>query len=107
MNWGALVRRLDEPRDLKRAVYRVHRLVGITLFAGGLFALDQLWFTYGRVLARVVDGWGRADLHAVLIESLWLFLIGGNAVALPAALVVVFRPSILKGVERWTDRFYD
>ena len=91
---------------MKRAVYRVHRLEGVLLFAGALFALDRLWFTYERVLARMLHGWGKLDLNAILVESLWLFLLLGNAVALGASLVVVFRPSLLKGVERWADRFY-
>jgi hypothetical protein len=106
MSWRALVQHLDEPRDTKRAVYRVHRLAGIALFAGALFALDRLWFTYERVLARFLHGWGNGDLQVVLVQTLWLFLIAGNAIAIPAALVVVFRPSLLKGVERWADRFY-
>ena len=106
MNWGALLRRLDEPRDVKRKVYRVHRIAGIALFAGALYALDQLWFTYERVLARVIHGWGNAGLNGMLVESLWLFLLLGNAMALPASLVVVFRPSLLKAFERWADRVY-
>ena len=106
MTWRALLQRLDEPRDVKRAVYRVHRLAGMALFAGALYALDRLWSSYERVLARVADGWGYAGLHGMLLESLWLFLLIGNAIALPASLVVVFRPSLLKGLERWSDRFY-
>ena len=106
MNWRAFFQRLDEPRDVKRAVYRVHRLTGILLFAGALFALDRLWFTYERVLGRALHGWGNPDLQPILVESLWLFLLLGNAVALVASVVVVFRPSLLKGVERWADRFY-
>jgi hypothetical protein len=106
MSWRTLLQRLDEPRDVKRAVYRVHRLAGMALFAGALYTLDRLWFSYERVLARVIHGWGKPGLQGVLVESLWLFLLIGNAVALVASLVVVFRPSLLKGLERWGDRFY-
>jgi len=107
MNWRALLERLDEPRDVKRAVYRGHRIAGIALFAGALYALDRLWFAYRPgVLARVLEGWGNGELDAVLVESVWIFLVAGNAAALAAALVVVFRPSLLKGLERWTDRIY-
>jgi hypothetical protein len=45
-------------------------------------------------------------LRVVLAEALHLFLLGGNVLALAVALVVVFRPSLLKRVERWADRFY-
>ncbi|TMH43294.1 MAG: hypothetical protein E6H54_12060 [Betaproteobacteria bacterium] len=106
MNLRAFFQRLDKPRDVKRAVYRVHRLAGILLFAGAIYALDRLWSSYARVLGRFIDAWGYAGLHGMLVETLWLFLLIGNALALPASLVVVFRPSLLKGLERWADRFY-
>ena len=35
-----------------------------------------------------------------------IFLIVGNIAALIAAAVLVFRPSLLKGVEGWADRSY-
>ena len=107
MTWRALLQRLDEPRDVKRALYRGHRIAGVALFAGALYALDKLWFAYQPgVFARVLQGLGNAELDLVLSESLWLFLVGGNAFALAAALVVIFRPSLLKGLERWADRVY-
>jgi hypothetical protein len=105
MSWRNLLRRLDEPRDVKRAVYRGHRIVGLALFAGALYAFDELWFRYEPgVLARILQGWGKGELGAVLLETLWLFLLAGNLAALAAALVVIFRPSLLKGLERWADR---
>ena len=35
-----------------------------------------------------------------------IFLIIGNVFALLAAVVLVFRPSLLKGLENWADRNY-
>ena len=107
MRWGALLRRLDEPRDVKRALYRGHRIAGLVLYAGALYTLDRLWFAYEPpVLARLLHGWGHGELNALFVKTLWLFLLIGNIAALAAALVVVFRPSLLKGLERWTDRIY-
>jgi hypothetical protein len=107
MSWRPLLRRLDEPRDVKRAVYRVHRIAGVALFAGALYALDRLWFAYNAAVAeRLLQSWGKAELDAVLLESLRFFLVAGNLGALAAALVMVFRPSLLKGLERWADRSY-
>ena len=107
MNWRSIVRHLDRSRDVKPAVYRVHRLAGLLLFAGALFTLDRLWFqlepgAFGRIFA----GWADGELRVVLAEALHLFLLAGNGLALAIALVVIFRPSLLKNLERWTDRFY-
>jgi len=107
VSWRALIRSLDESRDVKRAVYRGHRIAGIALFAGALYTLDRLWFAYEPgALARVLKSWGSGDLQAIFAQSLWFFLFGGNVAALAAALLVVFRPSLLKGLERWADRIY-
>jgi hypothetical protein len=107
MSWRAWLARLDEPRDLKRTVYRAHRIAGLFLFAGALFTLDGLVFrSHPGVLARIFDGGADAVIEAVVAEALHLFLLIGNAFALAVGAVVVFRPSLLKGLERWADRTY-
>lgn len=101
-NWvssEALLRRLDEPRDVKRVVYRGHRIAGLLVVVGAIYALVEL-------------GWGPLrnlhppELAAVMFESLRLFLILGNLAALAAGVVVFFRPSMLKPLEKWADRVY-
>lgn len=107
MNWRAWLARLDEPRDVKRAIYRAHRIAGVLLFAGAIFTLDRLWFHYEPgALARIFEGWGHGEVRAVLAEALHLFLLVGNAFALVLACLVIFRPSLLKGLEQWADRTY-
>jgi hypothetical protein len=107
MRWRAWLARLDEPRDVKRTVYRAHRVAGLILFAGALFTLDRLWFHYEPgVMARIFDGSGHGELRALLGEAAHLFLLGGNAIALAVSVLVIFRPSVLKGVEHWADRVY-
>jgi hypothetical protein len=107
VSWRDWLARLDEPRDVKRAVYRTHRLVGLVLFAGALFTLDRLWFHYEPgVIARIFEGWGDGELRAVFAEAAHLFLLAGNALALMLSVLIVFRPSLLKGLEDWADRVY-
>ena len=92
---------------MKRALYRTHRIVGLVLFAGALFTLDRLWFRYEPgVIARIFEGWGHGELRTVFAEAAHLFLLAGNALALLLAVLVVFRPSLLKGLEHWADRVY-
>ena len=95
----ALLRRLDEPRDVKRVVYRGHRLVGLLVVVGAIYALPELlWGSLSTLHPP--------ELAAVMFESLRVFLIVGNLAALAAGAVVFFRPSLLKPLERWADRVY-
>jgi hypothetical protein len=98
---------LDRPVEVKRAIYRWHRLVGLLVLAGAFFTLDALMFgfTTGAVV-RTFRGSGSTALFGLAFETLRIFLIVGNIAALLAALVLVFRPSLLKGVEGWADRSY-
>jgi hypothetical protein len=98
---------LEAPRDVKRIVYRGHRIAGLLVVAGALYALAALGSRYqGPALARAFRDLGSPELTALILESLRLFLIGGNLAALAAGTVVFFRPSLLKPLERWADRVY-
>lgn len=98
---------LDRPRDIKRWVYRSHRVVGLLVVAGALFALDALNFSFQTAaLVRAFRDLGDHSLLAVTFEAMRLFLIIGNLAALGAGAVLCFRPSLLKGIEAWADRSY-
>ena len=104
---GEAVRPLDRPRDIKRLVYRGHRVVGLLVIAGSLYALDVLTFNFQTgALARVFRDLANQGLLATAFEALRVFLILGNAAALAAGFVLAFRPSLLKGLEGWADRSY-
>jgi hypothetical protein len=97
----------DKPRDVKRFIYRRHRVAGVFVVAGALYAMDVLLFRVqtGAVL-RALNGVAHPDGLRLIADSLRIFLIAGNAVALLAGLVLCFRPSMLKGVEIWADKQY-
>ena len=104
---GKAMQALDRPVEVKRAVYRWHRLVGVLLLAGAFFTLDALAFGFTTTaLVRTFRGTGSSAILALLFETVRIFLIVGNVAALIAAAVLVFRPSLLKGVEGWADRSY-
>lgn len=101
------LRPLDEPRDIKRFVYRHHRVIGVLVVAGAVYSLDVLTFGFQTAtLARVLRGLASQQLLGMVLDSLRLFLIVANAAALLAGLVLTFRPSLLKGAESWADRTY-
>jgi hypothetical protein len=103
---GALAK-LEAPRDIKRILYRGHRIAGVLVVAGALYALAELWWRYpGLALARAFGDLGSPELAPLIFESVRLFLILGNVAALAAGTVVFFRPSLLKPLEGWADRVY-
>lgn len=100
-------RKLDEPIDVKRFVYRWHRVVGVVVFAGAVFTLDVLAFGYQTgALVRAFRGLGNPALLSVLFEAMRIVLIVGNVAGLLVAIVLCFRPSLLKGIEAVGDRQY-
>jgi hypothetical protein len=102
------LRPLDRSIDVKRAVYRWHRVLGVLLFAGALYTLDVVAFSAKtEPLVRAFRGLGNPTLIALIVESVRILLIVGNLAALLAAAVLCFRPSLLKGVEAWGDRQYN
>jgi hypothetical protein len=98
---------LERPIDIKRPLYRWHRLIGIVVFAASVFTLDGLVFGFHTsALVRALRGMADPTLLLVSLETLRLFLIAGNVAALFASAVLIFRPSLLKGLEGWGDRGY-
>jgi hypothetical protein len=101
------MRALERPIDVKRTIYRWHRVLGVLVFAASLFTLDVLVFGFHTsALVRALRGTANPALLALVVDSVRLFLIAGNIAALIAAAVLVFRPSLLKGLEVWGDRQY-
>jgi hypothetical protein len=102
------LRPLDQSIDVKRAVYRRHRVLGVLLFAGALYTLDIVTFSAKtEPLVRVFQDMGNPALVGLIVEAVRIMLIVGNVAALIAAAVLCFRPSLLKGVEAWGDREYN
>lgn len=99
------LRPLEETVDIKRMVYRWHRVLGVLVFAGALYTLDVLAFSYkAGALARAFRDLGNPAILSLVFETVRIVLIVGNIAALAAAVVLCFRPSLLKGLEAWGDR---
>jgi len=117
MRWNAALNRwystrqafqkLEEPIDVKRVIYRWHRVAGVLVLAGAIFTLDVLVFTYhAGALVRAFRGAGNPVILGILFETMRIVLIVGNVAALIAGAILCFRPSLLKGAEAVGDRYY-
>lgn len=101
------LRPLDQSIDVKRAVYRWHRVLGVLLFAGAVYTLDTVVFSAkSEPVVRAFRDLGNPALVGLVVEAVRIVLIIGNVAALLAAAVLCFRPSLLKGLEAWGDRQY-
>ena len=97
-------RLLEKPRPIERFFYRGHKVFGILLTSGAVFALHYL-VSHGAatgMLAALGAPGPAGDIMAVALTG---FLLAGNIVVLLVGIVVVVRPSLLKGVEAASNRW--
>jgi hypothetical protein len=101
----AALRPLEEQHSIARPLYRMHRLVGMLICAGALYALAVLGTPAGEAaVVKSLSTLGPPRFAAWLAESLRLALLLGNAGAFVFGVLFIVRPSALKGVEAWADR---
>lgn len=99
-------RLLDAPRASEPFVYRHHRAVGVALALASAYLLKQLFTVVTPGAAAAL--WGGmlppALAEAVMQAFHWVFVIGGVA-GLVLGVVIFVRPSALKPLERWSNRW--
>lgn len=99
---------LDQPRHLERFFYRHHRLLGGLIVLGAGYVLSRWVFAYDRkdVLALLSPRWLARGMDWVPL-ALEAVLIALHAAILVVGLLIMFRPSLLKGVEKAANRWQD
>lgn len=101
----AAIRPLEEHRSIAKPMYRMHRLVGMLICAGALYALAVLGTPAGETaIVKSLSTLGPPRFAAWLAESLRFVLLAGNAAAFVFGVLFILRPSALKGFEAWADR---
>jgi hypothetical protein len=104
----AFFNKLDAPRNYERYFYKNHRLLGglITLFSG--FSIYMLVFYAGmNVTAAALERAAGSIFDKWLLITCYYLLIGLSVLALIAGIVIYFRPSLLKSLEAWGNRWID
>lgn len=100
------LRPLEIPRFTERLFYRRHRIFGGLILLGviGFFAMYFGGFPRASLLATLKRQAGH-DAAIVLLDSATAFFLLANALIGIFALIVIFRPSLLKPVEQWANRW--
>jgi len=99
---------LDQPHSLERFFYRHHRPMGILIAMGAAYVLWRWAFDYQRseVLAMLSRRWLASGLDWVP-AALEATVVALHGAILIVGLLVAFRPSLLKGVERAANHWQD
>ncbi len=110
----AVIKPLEQMRDVDRYAFRHPRLLGVLLLAGAAFILFQgtplVWRISiadgGRLLA---DVFGNGSMPSALWEALWLSLIAllvlGIVLTLTVALLGLFSPGVLARLHAKANRW--
>lgn len=102
-----VMRPLEEPITVERAVYRYHRIFGVLILAGALYTLYVLVLRFeGPELISMLSRLLRLRIAIWVGESVRIFFIVVNVAAALIALAMIVRPSALKRVEEWANRRY-
>jgi len=96
---------LEKPHDLQRVVYRRHRWIGVLLLVGGSYVLWILLVRYDPSLFAVsLKRSPSPRLASAVLDAAWWLLVPANALAVLVGIVMFARPSLLRGVESFTNR---
>lgn len=101
-----VLRALEVPRVTEPFFYRHHRMIGGLLLAGvvAFYLLFALGYPRDSVLAAIARETGSAFAGTVT-GSVEGFFLSANALIGIFALVMVIRPSLLKPLEAWANRW--
>ncbi|MEX2517397.1 MAG: hypothetical protein WD572_10925 [Gammaproteobacteria bacterium] len=100
-------KKLDEQRRFERLFYRHHIIMGSLIVVGSLYSLWFLWRLYGGDELRLLVDIENWLLEEILNTTLSMLLVIGNIFALLTGLIVVLRPSLIKGLEAWSNRWVE
>jgi hypothetical protein len=97
----------DRSVSIERWFYRHHRLVGLFMVLGAGYMLAYFGWRFNQTTALQTFGTYVPNklLLGMLLQAMVYFLLIGGAVALCVGLVVLLRPSLLKGVEAESNRW--
>ena len=118
MTWGNSMNRwisttaffgaLDASRNHERYYYKHHRLIGGLIFLLAAISIYMLAFYLGlEATTAGLQKLAVTEFSKWLLVSCYYILLGMCVLALVAGLVIFIRPSLLKSLETWGNRWID
>ena len=98
---------LDTPKSVERFFYHHHRVFGVLLVLGAAYVLYTFAFAfdYSTLSAQVMLFRSRT-VTDWLLNALSFLNISFSIVAILVGAIIFFRPSLLKGLEEWANKWY-
>lgn len=91
---------LDRQHQIERTMYRYHRLTGALILAGGVYTLYMLNFALNqKATVAILSDHKNYYLVEWMLEATVLAFNTGSVIALVVGVVLLIRPSLLKGLE--------
>lgn len=97
---------LEIPNYVDHAFYHHHRIVGLIITLTSAYILYYFTQVYdAAVIGDIVAGSKYAGIIEILASSVRLFLLFTGLATLVIGLIMIIRPSLLKGFEAWANHW--
>lgn len=101
-----MVHFLDRSVRIERWFYRHHRLSGVLIVLGASYVIVYFGLLFDKAAAlQRLSAYAPARLVDILLDTLSLSLSLGAAVALVVGFVTCLRPSLLRGIEEFSNQW--
>ena len=101
-----VVKFLDMPHEIDALFYRYHRVIGTIVTLVSAYVLYYFTLVYDAVLIKeYFSGSSYGGVVDLLINALRVFMLFSSAFILLIGIAIFIRPSLLKSVESWANRW--
>jgi hypothetical protein len=99
-------RLLDKTISIERWFYRHHRVMGIVIMLGAIYFLVYFFWHYDKArLLLSLSPYLATPLLEVLLDALLFMAKLAGGLAWLAGLIICLRPSLLRGIEKKSNRW--
>lgn len=103
---GRSMRVLDMPRYVDHAFYRHHKIIGVIVAGTSIYILHYFTQVYdAAAISSYMAGSKYSGVIESIVSAMRLFLLLTGTVTLAIGVLMIIRPSLLKGIEGWSNRW--
>jgi hypothetical protein len=101
-----LTKAIEVPNNIDRVFYRHHKIIGIVVTLVASYVLYYFTFVYdANAIAQMLKSHNHGQILDLLVSALRLFMLVSCVVIVLLGITIFFRPSQLKSIEVWANRW--
>jgi hypothetical protein len=101
-----LTKSVEVPKNIDRIFYRYHKVIGIIVTLVASYVLYYFIFSYdATAIAQMLKSHNHGQILDLMVSTLRLFMLICSAVILLLGIAIFIRPSLIKIVEVWANRW--